>query len=135
MIRLLYFSKATATLADEDLKDILAVARRKNKERGVTGALVTGGDVFLQILEGPEQSVLSLYLQIMNDKRHTDVKIMRATPIMDRIFEDWSMGFFDATPLQFVEIMKFKTEHFALEEPKQFLGALRGLIDLLTKEK
>jgi hypothetical protein len=133
MIRLLYLSQAAPTLTSEDLSEILVVARRRNKEKGITGALLSGGELFLQILEGSEQSVLSLYLQIRNDKRHTDVEIMRVTPIMNRLFEDWSMEFFDATPLQFMQVMQFKTEHFAFEEPKEFIGAMRQLVDFLRE--
>ena len=135
MIRLLYFSQAVATVTNADLEEILATSRRKNKERDITGALVTGGGVFLQILEGPEQSVLSLYLEILQDSRHYDVEIMRVTPIINRLFEDWSMECFETTPLQFEQIIKFKTEHFALEEPTEFIGALRGLVDVLREPK
>lgn len=135
MIRLLYFSQAVATVTNAGLEEILATARRKNNERGITGALLTGGEVFLQILEGPEQSVLSLYLEILQDTRHTDVEIMRVTPIMNRLFKDWSMEFFETTPLQFVQVMKFKTEHFAVEEPQEFIGALRGLVKVMGEQK
>ena len=134
MIRLLYFSQAVATVTSADLEEILVTARIKNKEKNITGALLTGGEVFLQILEGPEQSVLSLYLEILQDTRHTDVEIMRVTPIMNRLFEDWSMEFFETTPLQFLQVMKFKTEHFAVEEPKEFIGALRGLVKVLREQ-
>jgi hypothetical protein len=135
MIRLLYFSHAVATVTKADLEEILATARKTNKEKSITGALVTGGEVFLQILEGPEQSVLSLYLEILRDTRHTDVEIMRVTPIMNRLFKDWSMEFFATTPLQFMQVMKFKAEHFAVEEPKEFIGALRGLVKVLREQK
>lgn len=134
MIRLLYFSLAAPTITSEDHHEILASARRNNKKRDLTGVLVTGGGVFLQVLEGPQQSVLSLYLKIREDKRHSDVEIMRVTPIINRIFGDWLMASVEATPLEFEQIMKFKLDHFAFDEPKEFVETMHGIKKLLKEQ-
>jgi hypothetical protein len=133
MIRLLYFSQAIPTIERGDLENILEAARRKNGESGITGVLVTGGKVFLQILEGPTQPVLSLYLKLLEDKRHTEVELVRATRITHRLFDEWSMGFFETTPLQFEQVLQFKREYFPDGEPREYLAALRGLINILRE--
>jgi hypothetical protein len=135
MIRLLYFSQAVATLTSDDLKNVLASARRNNKGKDVTGVLVTGGRVFLQLLEGPPVAVLGLYLKILQDKRHADVEILRVTPITHRLFEDWSMALVEATPLEFQQIIQFKTDYLALGEPQEFKDAMRGLLNVLKGQK
>lgn len=135
MIRLLYFSEAVATVTCGNLKDVLASARRNNKVQDITGVLVAGGKVFLQILEGPEQPVLSLYLKILQDKRHRNVEIMRVTPTNDRLFEDWSMAYVETTPLLFRQIMQFKAAYLAAGEPQEFIAAMRGLMNTLGEQK
>jgi Sensors of blue-light using FAD len=131
MIRLLYFSQAVPTTTSTDIMEIIASAQSNNSQKGITGMLVSGGKIFMQILEGSEQSVLSLYLNILQDKRHTEVEIMRVNPIIARLFENWSMQFFNTTPLQFEQILQFKLKYFAHEEPEEFMAALRGLKNML----
>ncbi len=131
MIRLLYFSQAVPTLTSGDHKEILVSARRNNGENEVTGVLVTGGKVFLQILEGPTQPVLNTYLKISQDKRHSEVEILRVTRIGERLFEAWSMAFVEATPLEFQQILLFKAQYLALGEPKEFTDAVHGLLTVL----
>ncbi len=106
-------------------------ARRNNGENEVTGVLVTGGKVFLQILEGPTQPVLNTYLKISQDKRHSEVEILRVTRIGERLFEAWSMAFVEATPLEFQQILLFKAQYLALGEPKEFTDAVHGLLTVL----
>jgi len=131
MIRLLYFSQAVPSLTGKDLKEILASAQRNNGGNEVTGALVTGGKIFLQILEGPTQAVLNLYLKISQDKRHSEVELLRVTRINQRLFEAWSMAFVEATPLEFQQIMLFKAKYLAFGEPKEFTDAMHGILKAL----
>lgn len=135
MIRLLYFSEAVSTISSGQISDIVESARQNNKSNNITGILVTGGNVFLQILEGPTQGVLSLYLKIAQDPRHCEVEIMRVTPIVERLFPDWSMESYETTPLQFEQVVQFKTENFAFEEPHEFIASMRGLVKVLRAQK
>jgi len=135
MIRLLYFSQEVTPMTNADIAEVIAVAARRNTVADITGVLVHSGGVFLQILEGTEQAVLSLYLRILQDKRHTDVEIMRVTPIVKRLFEDWSMASIEATPLEFNQVMKFKSENFALEEPHEFMDTMHRLLVILKQPR
>ncbi len=135
MIRLLYVSHAVPTTTTGDLKAILESARRNNIELGVTGLLVTESQIFLQILEGPMQSVLSLFLKISKDKRHHDVELLRVAPVKQRIFEAWSMAFIEATPLEFEQIRQFKAKYLAHGEPQEFTDTMRGLLIALQGQK
>jgi hypothetical protein len=133
MIRLVYFSQSIPTTTSGDLKRILASARRNNKESGVTGVLVTGGHIYLQILEGLTPAVLSLYLKILQDKRHRNVEILRVTPVKQRIFDAWSMACVEAAPLDIEQIIQFKAKYLALGEPQEFMDVMQGFMNVLRE--
>ena len=101
MIRLLYCSQAKSDFSEEVLKEILLISRKNNSAAGITGVLVHGGGMFMQVLEGPEQNVLRTYMKILDDKRHTDSRIIQISPMKERMFDNWTMGVIEAEPLTF----------------------------------
>jgi len=58
------------------VKDIVAVSRRANPTRGITGALVFDGEHFGQLLEGHEADVVALMRRIAADPRHRRLTIL-----------------------------------------------------------
>ncbi|MCL6485560.1 MAG: BLUF domain-containing protein, partial [Janthinobacterium lividum] len=80
MFRLLYISRAAPTISDEQVQDILQCSRRNNPNTGITGILVHGGGLFMQVLEGPEQEVLRKYVKILDDPRHSAAEILYISP-------------------------------------------------------
>lgn len=93
MIRMLYISSAVKPMTDEELLQILNVARRNNAKRGISGMLLYCGDSFIQVLEGEEQELESLFKTIKKDPRHANVTILEKKQITERKFSEWSMGF------------------------------------------
>jgi len=93
MIQITYASTATAPMSTDDLRDILTVSRRYNAAHGVTGMLLYHEGTFLQVLEGEEPEVDSLFDRLSADNRHTDVTILERKTITEREYPDWSMGF------------------------------------------
>ncbi|MBK8384495.1 MAG: BLUF domain-containing protein [Candidatus Accumulibacter sp.] len=98
MIRLLYLSHATRGITDEQVQNILQSARRFNPLVGITGVLIHGGGLFMQILEGPEEAVLRLYVKVLDDKRHSDCRIIHISPANERLFQNWTMGIIQRVP-------------------------------------
>lgn len=94
VFRLIYRSKSliAADRLDEELGNILRVARHKNAERGITGALLLYDDWFAQTLEGEEMEVRALYAMIERDKRHTSVQLREENPSSPRVFSRWAMA-------------------------------------------
>ena len=94
MIRLLYTS--TSHIQKDDptrpLINIIDASTRNNRQSGVTGLLMHGAGRFIQILEGSESEVFTLYVKLLNDPRHADCRIISAMPIEHRIFPDWAMA-------------------------------------------
>lgn len=82
------------------LDDILETARRRNVDNGISGALVYADRQFIQIIEGPVDSVDETFARIMEDKRHRDVRLVSRTPSVDRLFERWPMAFLSEPELR-----------------------------------
>ena len=73
------------------LNGILADARTYNPKNHITGALICREDIFLQLLEGPEDKILLTYDRILNDDRHLNIELLVQEPCDDRLFPTWSM--------------------------------------------
>jgi hypothetical protein len=82
------------------LDDILESARRRNVENGISGALVYADRQFIQILEGPIDSVDETFARIMDDKRHRDVCLVSRMASEQRVFERWPMAFLSEPELR-----------------------------------
>jgi Sensors of blue-light using FAD len=93
MVRLMYASTPVAGLQETDIRQILAAARRRNLERGITGFLAFSGRCFLQALEGSPEAVNGCYARILRDPRHVGAMLLGYDRIDCRQFVDWSMGF------------------------------------------
>lgn len=90
--RISYFSRATVSL---DLPQLAAHAGAANAKLGVTGLLLSEGEFFLQVLEGPRPHVSELFLRIARDDRHRDVTLIEADTITEACYPNWSMGLFE----------------------------------------
>ena len=75
----------------EILSAILIASRANNRKRNITGALICRSDIFLQLLEGPEQQVKSTYAAIQNDDRHINIYHLLDQNVDNRLFPAWSM--------------------------------------------
>lgn len=100
MIRLLYISasRIASDLQEKQLHEILDASKRNNEDLGITGNLVHGGGMFLQVLEGPDNNVLRTYWKILSDARHTDSTTCRnsfSTPL--RLARDTYCSVFSIT--------------------------------------
>ena len=73
------------------LAGILAGARRNNRRDDITGALICRYDLYLQLIEGPEPAIDALYAKIVDDDRHTDIKLLLTDTISQRLFPQWEM--------------------------------------------
>lgn len=99
LIRLMYVSRATfepvpvSQGIEPNIARILMHSRNHNPSHNLSGVLYYGDGYFFQCLEGQSGEVNRLMARIVQDNRHTDVKIVRVVPIHDRLFEDWSMRY------------------------------------------
>lgn len=84
-------------LADDDLAaeliEIERVAQSRNRSEQITGVLLFSGCHFLQVLEGPGDSLTGLFQRLDRDHRHSDVRIVLREVEFERRYPDWSMRY------------------------------------------
>ncbi|SDD73215.1 Sensors of blue-light using FAD [Paracoccus isoporae] len=95
LAHLLYRSSGRLDRFGSDCAAILQTARRRNGSLGLTGFLHAEDGIFVQWLEGPEESVEEVSQSILADKRHRDIAVFSRGPIDARQFPDWTMGYSD----------------------------------------
>ncbi len=101
LYHLIYVSKAVSPLSGEALNYLLQQARRNNEADGITGMLlyverhmmsqITAR--FMQVIEGDEADITSLFDKIKIDSRHHQITVLQQGNIGVRSFNDWVMGF------------------------------------------
>ncbi len=92
--QLLYISAANHDFTEDELGQLLALARERNQECGVTGMLIYHEGSFIQALEGERNDVEAVYEKIGRDPRHSETRILFRGEIPHRDFASWSMGFY-----------------------------------------
>ena len=100
MYSLSYISDAVVapiTIANADaeaelVRSILRQSRRNNAASEVSGLLAYAHGVFLQVLEGEQAVVESLYSRVSADARHHNIQVLHRGTISERIYADWGMG-------------------------------------------
>lgn len=93
MLSLTYVSHASSPLTQRELLQLLRTSREHNQEQGLSGLLVYRDGVFIQVLEGHDDQVTTLYEKIKLDPRHHRVTTVITQRIEHRSFPDWTMGF------------------------------------------
>lgn len=90
--RVIYASTATQGFPNlQSIAEIIAVSDRNNRRDDITGALIIGDGVFLQILEGARQDLDRTLARIIRDPRHVDLRTIDRRVISARAFADWGM--------------------------------------------
>ena len=110
--QLTYHSVAKPDITTKDVKDIMEIALKKNKELDITGCLIYHNKFFLQILEGEKEVVEELFEKIKLDDRNDQITLLSTDESEFRIFKEWAMAYYqfpDETGLSSEE-EKVKTE-------------------------
>lgn len=119
MYRIMYLSTAIVRFTDEELEELLVIARKNNSILNVTGLLIIKGRSFLQCLEGPKEAVNEIFEKIKLDKRHNSIIELIEEDEGQRYFPDWSMGYKNINHLDSFTSQKLK-DYSAKENFKSF---------------
>ncbi|MDX1756155.1 MAG: BLUF domain-containing protein [Marinobacter sp.] len=98
--QLIYISTASVLLDEPTLLKMLQHFRQNNAVREVTGLMLYCDGNILQLLEGDEAEVESLFCVIASDPRHESVTRLYAGRCGQRDFPEWRMGFQRWAPAQ-----------------------------------
>jgi hypothetical protein len=82
-----YRSLAVSTPTDSQMRELLQVARRRNKKEGLSGVLLFDHGTFFQWLEGPSEAIDRVWSSISRDPRHHQVSVLRDQSIHQRVFD------------------------------------------------
>jgi hypothetical protein len=93
MNQVVYSSAALAPFSETQLSELLIRARKNNERLAVSGMLLYHDGSFLQVLEGEESTLESLFTVIAADKRHHRVVTLLKREVKERHFGEWCMGF------------------------------------------
>ena len=92
----MYQSRAAFPQSPDVCDDILNACHRNNPKSGLTGFLYAEGNWFVQYLEGPRDALEETMSRIHADPRHDDIQFISDSPLDNRMFPDWQMGFVNA---------------------------------------
>lgn len=110
LVRLLYVSKEVENPTVDFAATNLESFKRHNKSNGITGVLLSGNGVFLQVLEGERVTINKLYARILKDTRHTDIELLHYEEIDQRVFYAWSLDYIPMS--SFYDLIKVQDPHF-----------------------
>ncbi|MDP2007233.1 MAG: BLUF domain-containing protein [Rubrivivax sp.] len=136
LVHTVYVSHARADLDAKALSAILASSVRHNDAAGITGFLLHGHGLFMQVLEGEAQGVDTTMQRILADTRHARLRVLEHGPVFRREFSDWAMGFKDLGPEALASelFLPFTGRALTLEQlnlrPRYALKLLRSVADL-----
>ena len=94
----IYYSFSQSDISNSELEGILRKAREWNQANEITGLLIYRFNKifkrgnFLQIIEGPQKSILSAWERISTDPRHHTITVLEDGSFEERNFSAWSMG-------------------------------------------
>ena len=120
----LYVSTLAPGAPLQVVAQIAAKARLVNEAAGITGLLIFDGMRFCQQIEGSRKEVLALTQRILQDKRHTQVEILRHGPLDTRRFKRFALAYADMNDADVLARMEHSDPVQALA---QFLALLPNL--------
>ncbi|KJD32790.1 hypothetical protein PW52_15030 [Tamlana sedimentorum] len=88
-----YKSIVRDTLSILDTEQLFLETKKNNDKHNISGVLIKRGDVFFQILEGPEDHLNQLYLKIIKDRRHSNIEELLNTSITALSFSNFEFGY------------------------------------------
>ncbi|NNM53911.1 MAG: BLUF domain-containing protein [Spirochaetales bacterium] len=104
---LVYASTAVREFSEEELLTLLEEARRFNADQGITGILLYLPLTFVQVLEGRQDILQSLYEKITRDPRHKNCEVIVQGARLCRKFSSWTMAFRNLSGLTPQEVPGF----------------------------
>jgi hypothetical protein len=89
---LIYVSTAKYSMGHEKVMDILQVSWRHNHNSDISGILIYDDNYFVQLLQGPINTVDTLYEKISNDIRHHSIELIGTELLARKDVNGWGMG-------------------------------------------
>jgi FAD-dependent sensor of blue light len=98
LVQLVYVSSAAADLTPADLDAVASRSRARNEAAGLTGLLLHQGPYFYGVLEGERRRLFARMEELITERCHGRLRILREEPIAGRRFRNWSFGTLPDSP-------------------------------------
>lgn len=92
LAQLVYVSNRKSNCTNEEIEKILESCKSNNSPLDITGVLLYTDKKFIQLVEGDNKLINSLYDKIKTDTRHDNVRMVSLMPIKEKSFPSWHMG-------------------------------------------
>ncbi len=111
--QLLYCSRKVRALDEAALAEMVEQAARRNAQHCISGTLLAGCGLYLQLLEGPAREVDALWERLQRDRRHTKPQLLMKNPRgAGRLYPAAPLAVLHpAAPLQFTALVCDVREH------------------------
>lgn len=134
IFQLLYLSSAKPELTEDALLQILSESQQRNAARNITGLLLHSDGNLIQVIEGMEETVESLFSKIERDPRHHQVMVLSRRFVEQRDFPEYKMGFKRASRQRLTaELPGFSDVVENRRLPKATLDGLSKHVSILLK--
>ena len=100
LFQIIYMSNASEPFGRAALLELLQQSVERNRQADVSGLLLYKDGCFMQVLEGEEPEVVSLFSKISRDPRHHHVIPLIHEPIEQRDFPNSAMAFQDLAAVE-----------------------------------
>lgn len=74
---------------------MLNYAKTFNKKNNITGCIFINHEKIVQLIEGDEKTLDSLYERILKDDRHQNIETLLEKQIHSRAMKDWAMAVYN----------------------------------------
>lgn len=135
---IIYRSHICHNVPFQSITAMVADAKVKNNQADVTGILLFNGTHFFQLIEGPQESVETLYQHICQDKRHYNIVELLCDYAPARRFGKTGMELFDLREYSGNEVLQAVldkgTSKYRLIYNDRALKFLRTFVEATEKE-
>lgn len=114
----LYVSHAAREFTADELAEIATEAAESFKQVGITGMLLYGCGVFIELIEGDPHYVEFVMETIRTDPRHNTLTTITVGKTPKRVFQDWTMHVLNTGIIGRTEIL---TDASCLQQYLNFL--------------
>jgi hypothetical protein len=99
--QILYCSLASTPMTDAQIDALAQSAERLNRLDKISGMLMHGDGVFVQLIEGPRDAINQLWARLLKDKRHCGVvQLYHRREVESRSCKGWGMQYVEREHLQ-----------------------------------
>ncbi|WP_139205090.1 BLUF domain-containing protein [Pricia antarctica] len=93
MFCLVYRSIQNPAIGQTEILSLLEQAKKFNRANDITGCLLSYNNEFVQYIEGSKRDIETLFENIKQDWRHSEVDVLISGHINHREFETWTMAY------------------------------------------